>query len=117
MIEIFKYEGDFDTKGICYNLGTHFGKVKFSNPAKHNEIHIKSSSLVDTSDGASELVGRDGTKSIMTVANLKYPWIAIDFKEKFIKPTHYTLRHYAKDNNHCIRNWQFEVCNLCFSFP
>ena len=38
-------------------------------------------------------------------------WFVIDFKDKRIKPTHYTLRHYSTWDLEALRNWRLEASN------
>lgn len=38
-------------------------------------------------------------------------WFIIDFMDKCVIPTHYTLRHYASFDLEALRNWRFEGSN------
>eukprot|EP01084_Bolivina_argentea_P234686 395084_1 len=35
-------------------------------------------------------------------------WFIIDLVDKYVNPSHYTMRHYISWNTECLRNWNIE---------
>ena len=103
--EKFVYKHDYDSNGICYYLGTNYGKNKsWTNPAKSKKIKIKSSGWYQSGGSIYDMVARTAKMS-RTRYDIPTPWVTIDFGDNIlIKPTHYTLRHYTRDWCY-IKNW------------
>jgi len=38
-------------------------------------------------------------------------WFSVDLRDKRLRPTHYTLRHYNSWDTEALRNWVFEASN------
>jgi len=63
--------------------------------------------MLGDSEDESYLVGRSAVRCV-TKADPN-AWIAVDFVDKWIVPTHYTIRHYTTWDTECVRSWRLEV--------
>ena len=101
--EEFKYESDYDKYGICYFFGTNYGQNvnKWINPVKSGKIKVSTSGW--DCGSVEDIVGREAVCS--RSSSKENAWIIIDFgRDKNIKPTYYTLRHWTI-NQWYIKNW------------
>ena len=91
----FIYQFDFDKNGLIYAIGTNFGKEKeWKNPSQSDHIIVKPySSMAYDSKPKHELFGRIGARCILKQQSSS--WFSINLQKYKIRPTHYTLRHYA----------------------
>eukprot|EP00483_Globobulimina_turgida_P008974 UN08992 len=106
----FVYKADFDGNGICYGLGSNYGKTQWSNPANKGLIRLKSTGWGTYCGAIENVVGRSDVKYNCT-KSVKHAWISIDFGPKLkIKPSHYTLKHDG-DNCYYLKTWNFEGSN------
>ncbi|ETO36723.1 hypothetical protein RFI_00341, partial [Reticulomyxa filosa] len=105
----FTYDQDFDDNGILWYLATRGGQKEWENPALSDEVALAASSLVKDSDPLHFLVGRD-TVRLVTKAE-DNAWMQVDFKDKLIQPSYYTLRHYSSWDTECLRNWILQASN------
>jgi len=107
--QVFKYQFDFDTNGILYYIGTHGNKDPWSNPAKSGLVKVTSSGILHDSVDETAVVGREVVRCV-TKADPN-AWFAVDFVDKWVAPTHYTIRHYSSWDTECLRSWKFEASN------
>eukprot|EP01084_Bolivina_argentea_P110829 197829_1 len=101
----FVYQSDFDTNGICYALGSNYGKNAWQNPSDQGLINVTASTKWNNGS-KKDIVSRTsvGNSNTDSVVN---GWIMIDFTKLTIKPTAYSLR--ASDiNGHFLRTWNLE---------
>lgn len=105
----FTYSEDFDTNGILYFLGTKGGQEDYINAALRDEVAVCSSSLVKDSVPIHHLVGRDVHRLVTRPED--NAWMQVDFKDKLIQPSYYTLRHYSSWDTECLRNWILQASN------
>eukprot|EP00483_Globobulimina_turgida_P011952 UN11974 len=105
----FIYESHFDKNGICYWLGTNFGKSsEWTNPSKMGLIKIRISSLMY--GRTDNIVGRLTDSEVCTIHRAN-SWVTIDFGPYKIIPTAYSLRHGYGVGMALLRNWYFEGSN------
>lgn len=105
----FNYSSDLDTSGILYYLGTQGGSQAWQNPAKAGYVKVTTSGLLHDSVDESAVVGREVLRCV-TKADPN-AWMAVDFVDKWVLPTHYTVRHYSSWDTECLRSWRFEASN------
>jgi hypothetical protein len=107
----FNYAHDFDTNGVCYYLGSRNGSAPWTNPGELGIIKVTCSELATQPPSAPcyAVVGRETVRCVS--ANKPDQWFIIDFKEKRIQPSHYTMRHYSSWDLEALRNWRFEGSN------
>ena len=101
----FRHVSDMDENGICYFLGTNWYTKEWENPAVMNVIGVSSTRLHKRSVPPHDVVGRSVAGFICDEGNQN--WVCIDFEDKYVRPTRYTLRHFSL-NNHILRNWVLE---------
>lgn len=58
---------------------------------------------------ATEVVGREVLRCVTKAQ--PNSWFSIDFKDKMVQPTAYTLRHYSSWDVEALRNWNMEGSN------
>ena len=104
--DTFDYVRDFDNNGLVNFLATKCNTQQWQNPAQLGFISIRSSGLMHDSHPAHCVVGRQSVRCV--TKPLKHAWIIIDFNDYAIKPTRYTLRHYASWDTEALRNWRLE---------
>jgi hypothetical protein len=102
----FKHTFDFDNNGILYYLASAGGTRPWANPADQGLVTITSSSLMGDSAPINSFVGADVVRCVTRPQ--PDSWFAIDFKEKSVRATAYTLRHYSSWDAEAVRNWRFE---------
>ena len=105
----FYYTKDFDECGICYFLGTDWRTAPWRNPAQMGVISVTSSRLAKDSVAAAAIVGRTLGRCVCMAE--KNNWFLVDFRNLYIRPTHYTLKHYDSWDTECLRNWYLEGSN------
>jgi hypothetical protein len=110
-VKNYEYQFDFDTNGIFYALGTLFGKQEWRNPAQIGQVVVSSSELANKppSHPAWAICGR----SLVRCVSMARPnmWFMADLKDKKVKLTAYTLKHYNSWDSEALRNWRFEGSN------
>ena len=115
MDHLFVYQSDFDNHGLCYALGSNFGKKAWANPATAGLVTVTPSKKKGDSQSMDAVCGRSTVRCVTDVgadADGQRPWITIDFsKSGKIAPTHYTLRHYISWNIEALRSWVLEASN------
>ena len=113
----FVYQSDFDANGLCYALGSNYGKTSWSNPAESplELVKVTPSQKKQDSKPYKAVVGRQTVRCLTEEGkdeDGKRPWILIDFSGSGkISPTHYTLRHYISWNVEALRDWVLEASN------
>eukprot|EP01083_Nonionella_stella_P195932 721256_1 len=108
--QMFVYQSDFDTNGICYALGTTFGQNEWTNPAQLKLINVKASKPKQDSKPINCVVGRSLVRCLTDFDESAS--ITIHFGKRLkIKATHYTLRHFESRDTEALRNWNFEGSN------
>eukprot|EP01084_Bolivina_argentea_P250100 418904_1 len=105
----FTYAEDFDENGILYFLGSQGGQKAWKNPALTDEVAVCSSALVKDSTEISYFVGRTTVRCVTKPED--NAWMQVDFKDKLIQPSYYTLRHYLSWDTECLRNWILQASN------
>lgn len=103
----FKYSSDFDTNGICYALGTDFGTQAWENPHTKGLLTVRPREILPGSQDEDAIVGRSTVRCILN--DHPNSWFIVDFTPLMIRPTFYSLKHYASWDIECLRNWEFQV--------
>jgi len=103
----FRYHNDLDENGIVYFLGTNWKTDEWKNPAlERGVIQVSSSRLAKDSAPAWSVVGRKVVRCVCFPE--RQNWFLIDFKDKYVRPSRYTLRHYSSWETEALRNWVLE---------
>jgi len=103
----FAWHQDMDENGLCYYLGTNFLTQPWQNPNSTREhIELLGSGLMENSAPLSSVVGREAKRCVTKPT--KNAWVSISFGPYFIRPSHYTLRHYSSWDTEALRNWRLE---------
>jgi hypothetical protein len=102
----FTHESDFDTNGILYYLGTNELTDNWQNPADMGLVRVEACSLQHNSQPKSAIVGREAVRCVSQPNQDQ--WFVIDFLERRIVPSKYTLRHYSSYDTEALRNWNLE---------
>lgn len=105
----FTYSEDFDENGILYFLGAQGNQQAWKNPALTDEVAVCSSALVKDSSEISYFVGRSTVRLVTKPED--NAWMQVDFKDKLIQPSYYTLKHYISWDTECLRNWILQASN------
>merc|ERR1719216_27357 len=105
----FYYTKDFDECGILHFLGTDWRTAPWKNPAEMGVVTVTSSRLGKDSAPATAICGRSVVRCVCMAE--KNNWFMIDFRNLYIRLTHYTLRHYDSWDTECLRNWYLEGSN------
>ena len=103
----FEHQFDFDKNGLIYQIGTSFGaKTEWQNPSESGLVSI-TTHPDPTSDSASKhsIIGRTAVRTILS--ELAGSYFIVDFKQRKIKPTAYTLRNYISWEIEALKNWDF----------
>ena len=111
---VYVYQSDFDHNGIIYNLSTDNGTKPFTNAAIAGKVVVQASSLMPDSAPISDFVDR----KVVRLVTKPQPdsWMMIDFINKAVIPTHYSLRHYSTWDVEALRNWNLEGSNDGFNW-
>lgn len=106
-----KYSYDFDANGLFYWIGTRGKKQPWRNPAASGLVVCSSTQLASNPPSApvSSIVGRELVRCVTAA----YPNMSftVDLKDKRLRPSHYTLRHYNSWDTEALRNWVLEGSN------
>lgn len=102
----FVYQEDMDTNGILYYLGTNELTDWWQNPAEMGLVRVEACSLQHNSMPKSAIVGREAVRCVSQPNQDQ--WFVIDFLDRRIVPTKYTLRHYSSYDTEALRNWRLE---------
>ena len=90
---LYTYKSDFDENGILYAIGTNFGKREYRNPALTGHVEIRTAARMGrVSKPKEHIVGRQGGIDCY-INGVENNWFLINFKNRKIRPTHYTLRY------------------------
>lgn len=103
------HASDFDSNGIIYSLATSGGFAPYTNPESSGWVKTSASSLDATSEPTSAIVGNQVVRCV--TQPLPDSWMAVEFLNQKVQPTHYTLRHYSSWNTEALRNWVLEASN------
>eukprot|EP01083_Nonionella_stella_P091043 254450_1 len=106
----FQHSYNMDTNGIVYWLGTNEGTTSFTSPHTTGRVAVSASSWMDDSHDASAIVGRQAVRCVTKPLD-GGSHIVVDFLDRTIRPSHYTLRHYASWDTEALRSWNFEGSN------
>jgi hypothetical protein len=101
----FEYRSDFDENGILYYLGTRLAP-EWINPVELGLVALSSSRLKQDSAGLDVFIGRKSARGVLE--DELNCWFSIEFLQHKVALSHYTLRHYSSQNNHCLRHWRIE---------
>lgn len=114
---------DFDTNGIFYNLATDGGRRPWQNPVEAGLIAMTSCPLSLQSPPISAILQPGGAQCVALRHDHK-TWIELDFLDKRVSITHYTLRHSDRGDlkrplewRLAVRSLEACVCNICFRAP
>lgn len=105
----FKFGYDFDKNGILYWLGTAMGAIDWINPASIDSVRVSSSALMGDSHSIIAFTGRDTVR--LCSKPVMNSWFAVDFFDKYVTPTHYSLKHYSSWDVEALRSWVLEASN------
>lgn len=108
---LFTYQSDFDENGVLFYLGTGGGTSAWKNPALTGAVIATSSGMMPDSAPEAALCGREVVRCV--TAMRPDAWVQLEFKDHWLAPTHYTLRHYISWDTECLRNWVIEVSPPC----
>merc|ERR1719219_3101414 len=97
---------DGDENGILFYLGSYGQQAKWENPGMMEMILVGSSEMMHDSEKNLAIVGRRSVRCVTKPAASCF--FVIDLVNKYIQPTHYSLRHYASWDTECLRNWDLE---------
>jgi hypothetical protein len=102
---VCRYSHDFDGHGILSYLATNGFTSPWVNPSTAEIISLSASSLAEDSQPLFNLVGN----AVVRLVTRAEPnsWFQIDFLERSVCPTAYTLRHYSSWDTEALRNWRF----------
>lgn len=110
---VLKFEYDPNTNnrfnGIIHHLTTKYG----GNVQDKGIVDVTSTQLNSYSQLPKYVVDLDNIKSYFCSANIRDSWLCYDFKERKVRPTHYSIRSthdYAKGYHH-LKNWCIEGSN------
>jgi hypothetical protein len=104
---IFQYSSDFDTNGVLYYLGTAMGAIEWVNPAAIDAVRVSSSELMGDSVHIMYFVGRETVR--LCSKPILNSWFSVDLIDKYLTPTHYTVRHYSSWDTEALRDWVLEA--------
>eukprot|EP01084_Bolivina_argentea_P131569 232213_1 len=104
----FVHKHPLDENGILYYFGTNGTRENgfYQNPAELGMVIVNSSQLMPDSEASAAFIGRECVRCVTRPS--ASCWFSIDFIDKYIKPSHYTLRHYMSWDTECLRNWVIE---------
>eukprot|EP01006_Ploeotia_vitrea_P052211 TRINITY_DN67660_c9_g12_i2.p1 TRINITY_DN67660_c9_g12~~TRINITY_DN67660_c9_g12_i2.p1 ORF type:complete len:1039 (+),score=601.97 TRINITY_DN67660_c9_g12_i2:75-3191(+) len=106
VVKLDKYTSDLDHNGILYYLATKGGTASYTNPVAAGQVIVTASDLMKDSAPLSSVVGRECVRCVTTSNPMS--WFRVDFLDKRVMPTMYTLRHYASWDTEALRHWRFE---------
>ena len=90
---LYTYKSDFDQNGILYAIGSNFGKREWRNPALMGLVEIRTAARMGrVSKPKEHVIGREGGIDCY-INGVENNWFLINFKNRKIRPTHYTLRY------------------------
>lgn len=102
----FPYQANSNGCDIVSWIGT-LGRTKeYKSPAVLGIIEVRASSVTSDSAPPGALLARQLLR--FTTKPEKQSWVSFDFGKHVIRPSHYTLRHYASWDVEALRNWVFE---------
>lgn len=105
--EEFGYSEDKVFSGILNYLKTSSNNIE-------NEINITASSCADTNSyPPKNVLNYDDKTKLFHSSCIADSWLCIDFKERRVMPSHYTIRseHRYGTNNYHLKNWVIEGSN------
>ncbi|XP_067020537.1 GRIP1-associated protein 1-like isoform X2 [Acropora muricata] len=105
--QIYSYSGDFDTRGVVYDLVTNSRKTSHVNPSSSQIVASRSSD----GEGKAEDILKNQVKrgTISGTEEKKGSWWRVDLTEKYaLYLTHYTLRHGRNRSISVLVNWRLE---------
>ncbi len=94
----YTYAHDLDKNGIIYGLG---GLVD-------RKLAIYSSGVA-SGKKIEDFLSREDV--LVWTSNEEYSWVLVDFKDKSVVPSHYTMRYGSSGNFCCPRNWLLQGSN------
>ncbi|ETO24336.1 hypothetical protein RFI_12823, partial [Reticulomyxa filosa] len=102
----FVHQEPMDEGGILYFFGTYGRSKPYHNPVTLGMAVVHSSQMMPDSESCDAFVGRKLVRCVTKPG--PSCWFSIDFVDKYVRPTHYTLRHYVSWDTECLRNWVIE---------
>eukprot|EP01062_Namystynia_karyoxenos_P034829 TRINITY_DN25497_c0_g3_i1.p1 TRINITY_DN25497_c0_g3~~TRINITY_DN25497_c0_g3_i1.p1 ORF type:complete len:273 (+),score=29.19 TRINITY_DN25497_c0_g3_i1:71-889(+) len=104
---VFRYEGDFDTNGLLYFLGTLGGTEEYKNP--HVRGAVRARKWPVWGKHARHWVGRGGVYC-RTNKELR-PYFMVDLRVATLQVTHYSLRHGRYELDYVLKSWELQASN------
>eukprot|EP00457_Paulinella_chromatophora_P000814 gb/GEZN01000814.1/.p1 GENE.gb/GEZN01000814.1/~~gb/GEZN01000814.1/.p1 ORF type:complete len:1063 (-),score=123.04 gb/GEZN01000814.1/:329-3517(-) len=109
-MRVFQYSGvDFDQEGFLYWLGTNGLTEPWQNPHDAGKVMVTTSGMLENSAPASAMVGRATVRCVTKFH--ERAWVQFDIKDKWLKPSAYSLKHYDSWDTECLRDWDFQGSN------
>jgi len=107
----FKYETDFDEKGIVWFIGTQQYTQPWRNPGQFGDVRVWSSPLATNppSEPAWAWIGRQTVRCVTLPGRESH--FGIDFLRYWVRPTAYSLRHYSSWDTEALREWKLQGSN------
>ena len=104
----FVHKHPLDENGVLFFFGSKGTRDanKYQNPAKLGMVIVNTSEMMPDSQPYAAFVGRQCVRCVTKPS--ASCWFSVDFIDKYIKPSHYTLRHYISWDTECLRNWVIE---------
>jgi hypothetical protein len=104
----FVYSGvDYDGNGVLHWLGRRRGQGVWTNPAHTQHITLSSSS---TALGTLAMLTGNRVANFIT-RDEPLSWVAVEFRNIRVQPTHYTVGYYEGGTINIPRNWRFQGSN------
>jgi hypothetical protein len=103
---VFQYQSDLDENGFLFYIGSARKSAAWQNPASSGLVSVSCSSLLEDSVPEAAVVGRSVVRCVTKAS--KNSWFAVDLISCYLRPTHYTLRHYSSWDTECVRSWLFQ---------
>ena len=103
----FSYQSDLDRDGLLYFLGTRGHSAPYTNPALLDLVRVTSIGVMKDSVPIQAVTGRELVRCV-TLAD-KEAWIQLELLGVWLRPAHYTLRHYSSWDTECVRSWKLRA--------
>lgn len=98
-----------DMEGIIHYLATQNGTRPFVNPVQEGTMNASASSLMSDSVPVRAITGQDVVRCV--TKPIRNSWMQIDFENRSVRPTYYSLRHYNSWDTEALRYWVLEASN------
>ena len=102
--KMFVYQSDFDDNGIIHWLGTNRGTSSWMNPADRGLVVVDGTKKASNGLDYKHVLGKQVVRC--ATDGVERAYITIDLKNVYVKPTKYSLRHYASHDTEALRTWE-----------